>query len=143
MLYFLLAIIAIGVLLASEEGKAILGCLVQLAIVGVILFVGFWAVVLIWVFFSEKNTRDTVLTVIGTIALIWAAIYVLYEKRKQGKLTKQAIKTKAAEIWKQHFSKQTIKTKIIENWKRHPLWVIFWIITSLAIIYLCVTGNIK
>ncbi len=143
MLYFLLTIIAIGVLLASEAGQSLLGCLIWLGIIAVILFVGFWGVVLVWGFLSEKNTRDTVLSVIGTVALIWAGLYMLYEAHKQGKLTKQAIKKKSAEIWKQHLSGQTIKAKLIRYWKQSPLWVIFWGITFLAIIYLWATGKIK
>lgn len=150
MLYFLLIIIAIGVLLASEAGQSLLGCFIWLGIIAVILFIGFWAVVLIWGFLSDKNARDGVSNIVGTILLIIVAIIligggltVIYEKYKQGKLTKQAIKSKTAEIWKQYFSKQVIKTRIIENWKQRPLWVIFWIIALLAIIYLCMIGNVK
>jgi hypothetical protein len=45
MLYFLLALIAIGALLASEEGKRLLGWLISLTVIAGLLFLGFWAVV--------------------------------------------------------------------------------------------------
>ena len=46
MLYFLLGIIVIGILLASEDGKALLGLIFKLAIIGGILFVAFWAAII-------------------------------------------------------------------------------------------------
>ena len=46
MLYLLLIIIAIGVLLASEAGKALLGLLIKLALIAGGLYLGFWVVVI-------------------------------------------------------------------------------------------------
>ena len=47
MLYALLIIIAIGVLLVSEEGKSLLGLISILVLIGGLLYLGFWAVMII------------------------------------------------------------------------------------------------
>ncbi len=50
----LLVLIAIGVLMMTEGGKAILGGIGSLAIIGAILFVLFWIVVLGYMFFHSS-----------------------------------------------------------------------------------------
>ena len=46
MLYFLLIIIAIGVLLASQEGKDLLSWMFGVAIIGGLLYLGFWVIII-------------------------------------------------------------------------------------------------
>ena len=125
--YILLTIIAIGILFLSETGKEILKGLGWLASIGGILYLGFWGVVIAWGFLSvESTTRDTVLTIIATIWVICLVIGWTYKKYKNGE-----------------FSKQAIKIKIIEHWKQRPLLVIFWIIMALVLIYSYIKGLIK
>src|SRR3990167_1645427 len=80
MLYFLLAIIAVGVLLASEDGKRILAWLSGLAIIGAILYALFWIVVFGIAFFTSETGRDSfetikaVLVIIGFVAIGYALV---------------------------------------------------------------------
>lgn len=102
LIYILLGIIAIGVLLISEAGRMILSWIIRLTIIGATLFIGFWGVVIIWGLLSNKNMQNAILTVVGYILVAGVIIYLLimsYKKYKQGKFSKQAIKSKALEIW--------------------------------------------
>lgn len=102
MLYILLIIIAVGVLLASEGGKELLGWIIWLAMIAGGLYLGFWIVVIIIGLFSDKEIRDNILTVLGTIMLTAYAgygVYLLYKKIKKGELTTQIIKKKAKDLW--------------------------------------------
>ncbi len=100
--YILLAIIAIGVLLISETGKAILKWLGGLAVIGGLVYLGFWVVVIItpfcqsfWVacqreiYSNPEGPKTVFLTVIGLIALpfiiiqVFKTIYELIKKIKE------------------------------------------------------------
>jgi len=106
-IYILLAIIAIGVLLASEEGKKLLGLLVLIGIVGLVIYVGFYFLLFGAAFFMEykdkippivfpKSEYDWVPGAIFGILLLSAAVYKAlfplgYDKKRQiwtGKLKK-------------------------------------------------------
>ena len=56
MLYILLIIIAVGVLLLNDEWKALLGAFQKIIFLGALLYVGFWAVVLVIGLFSQKSS---------------------------------------------------------------------------------------
>lgn len=80
MLYFLLIIIAIGILLASEDGKWLLYFLLQLSVVVGGLYLVFWIIMLAIAFFTSKTFTDTLLG-IGSIfigLLILAGIVLVF-----------------------------------------------------------------
>ncbi len=107
MLYILLVIIAIGVLLASEGGKVLLGWLIKFALIAGGAYLGFWIVVIIWGLLSDKDTRDTVTTIAGSIALLFAVCvyaYTLYKKYQNGDFRKEVIKSKAKNLWLEHWN---------------------------------------
>ena len=124
MIYVLLIIIAIGVLLISESGKKLLSLFVALLIISGL---GFLLTAITGggiALLSDKNTRDTVFTVLGFILLIsygiyW--IYSMYKKHERGGLTKQVLEDKVKNLW-------------LENWKKHKGWIIFLIISFCFII---------
>jgi hypothetical protein len=80
----LLILIAIGVLLMTEGGKAILGGIGSLAIIGAILFVLFWIVVLGYMFFHSPVAMASMsafgtgigflLLFLGFVAFVWLAV---------------------------------------------------------------------
>lgn len=82
MLYILLIIIAIGVLLASEGGRTLLGFLVALLVIGGVLYVGFWVIVLAVGLLSDENFKQTALDPLGTIMLAGFAIFITYKVYK-------------------------------------------------------------
>jgi len=86
MLYILLGIIAVGVLLASREGKAILSTLFAIGLVVGGLYAAFWAVILAIAFFQSQTGQglfevlNTLFTFFGEL-LLWlgmAALVVLF-----------------------------------------------------------------
>ncbi len=118
MLYALLIIIAIGVLLASEEGKKLLGFIIMLLAIGSLLFLGFWVVIFVVSLLSDTGIKDSISNVFEEIIFISFAIYVVYKvykKYKRGELTKEIIKTKFKVVW-------------MENWKHHKGFTIFMLI---------------
>jgi hypothetical protein len=80
----LLVLIAIGVLLMSEGGKAILSGISTLALIGAVLFVLFWIVVFGYAFFSSSTGSaftsalgtgvGFILLLLGFVAFVWMAI---------------------------------------------------------------------
>lgn len=99
MLYFLLIIIAIGVLLTSEEGKGLLRLIMTLLVIGGVLYLGFWIIVIgLGLFTSYKSVIGNILITVG---LCWIA-YDLYGNYKQGKFSKQSIKNWWEDSWKNH-----------------------------------------
>lgn len=107
LIYILLAIIAVGVLFASEEGKKLLGFIVLIGIVGLVLYVGFYVLLFGAAFFVEykdkipkivfpKSEYDWIPGAIFGILLLFAAVYKAlfpfgYDKKRQiwtGKLKK-------------------------------------------------------
>ena len=95
MLYILLIIIAVGVLLASEAGKKLLGGITLLVVIGGLLYLGFWAVIIAIGLLSDKEIRDNTLGVLGLIMLALYpcyGVYLLYKKRKNGELTVRFLK---------------------------------------------------
>jgi hypothetical protein len=102
MLYILLIIIAIGVLLASEGGKVLLGWLIKFALVAGGAYLGFWIVVIIWGLLSDKDTRETVTTIAGSVALLFAIcfyLYSFYKKYKNGDFKREILKEKGKKLW--------------------------------------------
>ena len=83
MIYVFLIIIAIGVLLISEYGKKLLSLFVALLIISGL---GFLLTAITGggiALLSDKNTRDTVFTVLGFILLISYGIYWIYSMYKK------------------------------------------------------------
>lgn len=80
----LLILIAIGVLLMSEGGKAILNGISMLAVIGIVLFVLFWLVVLGYAFFNSSTGSafmgalgtgiGFILLFIGCIVFVWMTV---------------------------------------------------------------------
>ena len=94
MLYILLIIIAVGVLLLSEEGKALLGVFQKLIFFGALLYVGFWAVVLVIGLLSQQNVQNAITGEQGSFVisfLLCALIYKLYRRYKAGKQDKTTV----------------------------------------------------
>jgi len=111
LVYILLTIIAIGVLLASEAGQAFLGLLIKLALIAGGLYLAFWVVIIAIGLFSDKNIRESIFTVLGTIMLIAYAIwgvYAVYKKYQRGELTKQIIKKKVKDYWLEKWNESKI-----------------------------------
>ena len=90
MLYILLIIIAIGVLLASEAGQALLGLLIKLALIAGGLYLVFWIVVIVISLLSNKGIRDDVFIIISGSVL--SAGFLYWMNKKVYKFTE----------WKQH-----------------------------------------
>lgn len=91
MLYILLIIIAVGVLLASEEGKELLGTLQKFIFWGALLYVGFWAVIIIIGLLSQQSIQNAITGEQGSFVisfLLCALIYKLYRGYKKGKQDK-------------------------------------------------------
>ena len=128
MLYILLIIIAIGVLLASTAGQELLKVLFILALIAGGAYLGFWIVVILWGLFSDKDIRDSILTIIGTIMLAGYAGYGLYIAYKRLKT-----KEKRIEAWKGF--KSEVKKFFIETWKEHKAGFIFAVVLVLIIIF--------
>lgn len=106
-------IIAIGVLLASEAGQAFLGLLIKLAIIGGLLFLGFWIVVIVIGLLSDKGIRDGMLTALVVIMLIAYAVwwaYEAYRKHQRGELT---MKNKAKDLWLKNWNESKVSKAAI------------------------------
>jgi hypothetical protein len=86
----LLVLIAIGVLMMTEGGKAILGGIGSLAIIGAILFVLFWIVVLGYMFFHSSVVMTSMsalgtgigflLLFLGLVAFVWLTVRDCFSK---------------------------------------------------------------
>lgn len=111
MLYILLTIIAIGVLLASEAGQAFLGLLIKLAIIGGLIFLGFWIVVIVIVFF----TSDTGKSFAGGTFLLIGGIFILAGLYNGGNYLVRTArdKGKRTEAWKYI---KNLPFKVIKYW---------------------------
>jgi hypothetical protein len=96
MLYFLLIIIAVGVLLASAGGRSLLNLIISIAVIGVVLYSGFWVVILAIAFFTSDTGRGfiggvgdifgwiLVLIAMGFFALwLWVILSDLRDKEKR------------------------------------------------------------
>jgi|SRR3989338_3589843 len=115
MLYILLTIIAIGVLLASEAGKKLLGFITILLVIGSLLFLGFWIIIIAINLFPDKDTRENVFWVLGMIIIVsylFFRAYTLYKKYQSGELTTKIIKERTKVLW-------------MENWKHRKGFAIF------------------
>lgn len=92
MLYLLLIVIAIGVLLLSEEGKAFLNLAGILALVAGGLYLGFW-IVMLAIGFIYSNTGQSFITgavpfAVGSL-ILWAIYYFgnkLNDKEKRARI---------------------------------------------------------
>ena len=127
LLYILLIIIAIGVLLMSQEGKELLGVLAILACIAGGLYVGFWAIMIAIALISSEDLRESIRPVIlfigcvvyGIIA-IWYLIH-LWKTRKQipGKI--KALPKK----W---------RDSLLESWRKQRTATIVGIVAFVALI---------
>ncbi len=116
---FLLIIIAIGVLLASEAGQDFLDSLSTLALVAGGLFLTFWIIVIAVVVF--KNNWETIKIIIAVVFYGWLTIYFINQFYKK-------LKTKEmrATFWKGF--KSSIKKVILEIFSRKGLKNIFYVL---------------
>lgn len=133
MLYLLLIIIAVGVLLISETGKKILGWLFILALICGGLYLGFWIIVLGIGLFSNKELKDNILPVFGTILIIGYVGYFIFDLSKK-------IKRKEITI---NSVKNHIKKEVKEIWAellKHKISLTFLCLAILFIIYLSIFG---
>lgn len=99
MLYLLLVIIAVGVLLASEWGRVLLGLIVLLGIIAGLLYVGFWVLVIGYGLFSYKIRGDVASGIMITGGVIFGIILVNYIVKHKEK-TKGIIAHHLHEAWK-------------------------------------------
>ena len=105
MLYFLLIIIAIGVFLASKAGRSLLGILTILAIIGGLLYVGFWVVMFLIYFLrtpTGNNVIELVTSIFGFILLIGAGAWILYGLWKNKAKIPGYLKRHFLDIWNKH-----------------------------------------
>lgn len=130
MLYILLVIIAVGVLLMSEEGKKILGWLFVIALIGGGLYVGFWVVMIIIGLISgvSENTMDDILSIVGILffgIIIFLYISNIYKKIKNEQITRKTVTN-------------SVKKFLIEMWQEHKIAVVFLGASLLFITYLSI-----
>ncbi len=122
MLYFLLIIIAIGVLQLSTEGKGLLNSLYILALIAGGIYLVFWIVIIAIAFFTSDTGKSffngTIQLVEGILVLV--AIYYGWNY-----LIKLKNKDKRVEVWK----------KLKESYKKNKVIYILAIIVILAVIY--------
>lgn len=118
MLYILLGIIAVGVLLASQEGKELLSVLGTLALIAGGLYVGFWVVMIIIGLLSDKGIRESVFTVLGYIGLLFLicylgffGVYIIYKKHQRGAFKKENIKKQSKDFWVRNWTNATLKNR--------------------------------
>lgn len=127
MLYFLLIIIAIGVLLISDAGKKILGFFLLLAILCGVLYLGFWGVIILIGLLSDKDIQDTILTVVWVIIFFVIAVWCLNKlnvKYKRGDFKKEIVFKKISNSW-------------LRVWAKHKaLLITVIVLTSLIIVSL-------
>lgn len=107
MLYILLIIIAVGVLLISEQGQSLLKGIINLLLIFGGLYILYWIVIFIVGGISnlDKTTKDNIISVIGGIFLLFAIgfyLYGLYKKIKKGELSFKTIKTWLTNSWHQN-----------------------------------------
>lgn len=105
MIYLLLIIIAIGVLLISEDGKRLLNFLGKSALVlgGILLVFGIMALIVVGLM-DYWQAIKTILPIVlfGSFAIYW--LYSVYRKYQRGELTKQIIKNKAKNLWLENWN---------------------------------------
>ncbi|MSU44952.1 hypothetical protein EXS45_02120 [Candidatus Nomurabacteria bacterium] len=100
LLYILLIIIAIGVLLMSEEGKGLLSVLTILALIVGGGYVLFWIAMLAIAFFINKEISEPILEVGGFVAFGLFAIFCLTHLWKIRKQIPSKVKNRFLESWK-------------------------------------------
>lgn len=91
MLYILFIIIAVGVLLQSDEGKELLGSFQKLIFWGALLYVGFWAVIIIIGLLSQQSVQTAITGEQGSFVisfLLCAWLYKIYRGYKAKKYDK-------------------------------------------------------
>lgn len=110
MLYFLLIIIAVGVLLLSQEGKEILDLLTVLILTVAAVYTGYWIIVFLLGLFSDINIKGPFVTTVGAIFLaflVYDFIYKLYKKHKEGKISIEILRGRFV-TWVSKNKKMTI-----------------------------------
>jgi hypothetical protein len=112
LLYILLIIIAIGVLLMSQEGKGILNFLILLGL----LYLGFWIVMFVIAFFSSVNFEPA----LDVIGLIFLAVIMVYFLINFWKIRRQI--------------PGNIKNFFVQKWEKERVGSIVGIIGIIAII---------
>lgn len=89
MLYFLLIIIAVGVLLISEGGQSILGFLIILGLIVGALYLGFWIIIIAFGLlttgglFADGGSQFWATLIIGACILVgWLLLNRVGKKKK-------------------------------------------------------------
>ena len=124
LLYILLIIIAIGVLLMSEEGKGLLNTLTILALIAGGVYILFWVVMLAIAFFMNKEVSEPVLEVGSFIAFGFFAIFYLLHLWKIRKQIPSKIKQVPTRI----------KNRFLESWKKQRTATIVGIVAFIALV---------
>lgn len=125
----LLIIIAIGVLLASEAGQVFLDSLIKLAIIGGLLFLGFWIIIVAIYFFENDIGKSFAWYWYFWVSIILIA--VLYYGRNYKGINKNIKNTNFESIFLNllkaillgDFGK--IKSGFYNTWKYRKGWIIF------------------
>lgn len=120
MLYFLLIIIAIGVLLISQEGKKLLGILWKLAFLasGILLIFGIGAMAI--AFFTSDTGKSFAYEALSIFIIIGLCIGIYYDWNYPVESTKD--KEKRSGIWKKiknSYIKKSVKrlwNSCLERW---------------------------
>ncbi len=131
MLYFLLIIIAIGVLLASEAGQELLRGLFWLALIAGGLYLTFWIIVIAVALFTSdtgKSFATGAFYLIGIIVVVFCGINYLIKTEKN--------KEKQVEILEKIKSKISFISK--EDWKQHKIKTIFFILSLIFIVVMMI-----
>lgn len=146
LLYILLIIIAIGVLLASEPGQEFLALLIKLAVIGGLLYLGFWMIVMTIAFFTS-DTGWSLLTggyhfLIGIFEIIagFVILWILYiggnhliKVMKNKEVRAKIVRRFASEVkvfflmdWKRHKIKTTLLIVSFSSLAILIIWAVLW-----------------
>lgn len=119
MLYILLTIIAIGVLLASSEGKVLLNGLLKIACLVGLIYVAFWIVMFVIAFFTSpagEAAFNQTAEIFGLIFLVTVTVFYLvnlWEKKEQ---IPTKIKQGYIQLWKEYRTAMIISFIILLVW---------------------------
>jgi hypothetical protein len=138
MVIFLLIIIAIGVLLASQAGQELLSLFLILLFIGGICFVGFWAIIFFIAIFSDKGVMDAFDNVVGVIGLFVGGVvlicwlcYSVYKTYKRFKSGEYSIKKMG--LWFKHLP--------MNLWKKHPRVVCLYVIVVVLVTWAMIANR--
>ena len=142
MVIFLLIVIAIGVLLASQAGQELLSWLAILLFIGGICYLGFWAIfffiAILSAIFSDQGAMNAFNNVMGDIglfiggaALIGWFCYWVYKAFKRFKSGEYSIGKMG--LWLKNLPKNL--------WKKHPKVVCLYVVVVAAVAWAMITNR--